>query len=229
MSNTQNNTFVSTTSNITNWSSIDWKKAEKYVDKIQKRIYRAESEGDYRKVRDLQRLLGRSAYVQLLAIRRVTQTNKGKRTAGIDGFRALSDKQRMDLFYKIRNRNINLHKPKPALRKYIEKKNGKMRPLSIPVILDRIYQEILRMALEPQWEFRFEPTSYGFRPKRSIHDAAERIFNSFIIFSYSSFILSTALFIHSRDELALHCIFPILISYSSSNFEKEIPNSFIFS
>ena len=151
MSNTQNNTFVSTTSNITNWSSIDWKKAEKYVDKIQKRRYRAESEGDYRKVRDLQRLLGRSAYVQLLAIRRVTQTNKGKRTAGIDGFRALSDKQRMDLFYKIRNRNINLHKPKPALRKYIEKKNGKMRPLSIPVIMDRIYQEILRMVLEPQW------------------------------------------------------------------------------
>lgn len=50
MSNTQNNTFVSTTSNITNWSSIDWKKAEKYVDKIQKRIYRAESEGDYRKI-----------------------------------------------------------------------------------------------------------------------------------------------------------------------------------
>ena len=46
MSNTQNNTFVSTTSNITNWSSIDWKKAEKYVDKIQKRIYRAESEVD---------------------------------------------------------------------------------------------------------------------------------------------------------------------------------------
>lgn len=132
MSNTQNNTFVSTTSNITNWSSIDWKKAEKYVDKIQKRIYRAESEGDYRKVRDLQRLLGRSAYVQLLAIRRVTQTNKGKRTAGIDGFRALSDKQRMDLFYKIRNRNINLHKPKPALRKYIEKTNGKNASVKYP-------------------------------------------------------------------------------------------------
>lgn len=50
MRNTQKDTFVSTTSNITNWSSIDWKKAEKYVDKIQKRIYRAESEGDYRKV-----------------------------------------------------------------------------------------------------------------------------------------------------------------------------------
>ena len=177
MRNTQKDTFVSTTSNITNWSSIDWKKAEKYVDKIQKRIYRAESEGDYRKVRDLQRLLGRSAYAQLLAIKRVTQTNKGKRTAGIDGFRALTDKKRMELFYKIRNRNINLHKPKPALRKYIRKKNGKMRPLSIPVILDRIYQEILRMVLEPQWEVRFEPTSYGFRPKRGIHDAAERIFN----------------------------------------------------
>lgn len=177
MSNTQNDNFVSAISNIVDWSSINWKKTEKHVDKIQKRIYRAESEGDYRKVRKLQRLLGRSADAQLLAIRRVTQINKGKRTAGIDGFRALTDKKRMELFYKIRNRNINLHKPKPAFRKYIEKKNGKLRPLSIPVILDRIYQEILRMALEPQGEFRFEPTSYGFRPKRRIHDAAERIFN----------------------------------------------------
>jgi RNA-directed DNA polymerase len=73
MSNTQNNTFVSTTSNITNWSSIDWKKAEKYVDKIQKRIYRAESEGDYRKVRDLQRLLGRSAYLTIVHTTLVNQ------------------------------------------------------------------------------------------------------------------------------------------------------------
>jgi RNA-directed DNA polymerase len=55
--------------------------------------------------------------------------------------------------------NIKLHAPKPTYRKYIEKKNGKLRSLGIPVIKDRIYQEIIRMALEPQVEVNFEPTS----------------------------------------------------------------------
>ena len=72
--------------------------------------------------------------------------------------------------------NINLYKPKPAYRIHIPKKNNKTRPLSIPVIIDRVYQELHRMALEPQWEFKFEPISYGFRPKRRAHDAMERIF-----------------------------------------------------
>ena len=44
--------------------------------------------------------------------------------------------------------------------------------------MDRVYQEIIRLVLEPQWEFRFEPTSYGFRPRRGVHDAVERIFNN---------------------------------------------------
>lgn len=71
--------------------------------------------------------------------------------------------------------NIKFHNPKPAYRKYIRKKNGKLRSLGIPVIVDRIYQDIIRMALEPQFEAYFEPTSYGFRPKRCSHDAARRI------------------------------------------------------
>ena len=177
MSYAQNRrSFESTTSYATLWSNTDWNKTRKYVDKQQRRIYRAESNNDKRKVRDLQRMLVRSSAALKLAIKRVTQINKGKKTPGLDGFRAVNDKQRGELFVKMRNMNINLHKPKPAYRIHIPKKNNKTRPLSIPVIIDRVYQELLRMALEPQWEFKFEPISYGFRPKRRAHDAMERIF-----------------------------------------------------
>ena len=172
--NSQN--FESTASYATCWSDIDWKKTQKYVDKQRFRIFRAEHESNNRKVRNLQRMLVRSSSALLIAIKRVTQTNKGKRTPGLDGFRVLNDKQRWELFIKMKSLNINLHKPKPANRIYIPKKNGKTRSLGIPTIIDRIYQELLRMVLEPQWECRFEPTSYGFRPGRRPHDAIERIF-----------------------------------------------------
>jgi len=162
----------------TDWNSIYWKKVYKYVDKLQKRIYHAESMKNSRKVRNLQRMLINSKAVLLLAIRRVTQMNKGKRTSGIDGFRALTNKSRSELFDTMKNMNIKLHNPKPAYRKYIKKKNGKYRSLGIPVIKDRIYQEIIRMALEPQAEVNFEPTSYGFRPRRGCHDAASRIMHN---------------------------------------------------
>ena len=179
MRNTHNNDCESTTPYVTDWSCVKWNKVEKYVSKLQKRIFRAEREGDSHKVRDLQRMLVYSDSALLMAIKKVTQTNKGKRTPGIDGFRALTDKKRGELFDSMKNMNIKKHKPKPAFRMYIPKKNGKMRSLGIPIIKDRIYQEILRMALEPQAEAYFEPTSYGFRPKRGVFDAAERIFNNF--------------------------------------------------
>jgi len=159
----------------TDWTVINWYKVTKYVDKLQKRIYRAESENNSRKVKNLQRMLIYSNAALLLAIMKVTQKNKGKRTPGIDGFRALSDKKRGELFDTMKTMKIRLHTPKPAYRKYIRKKNGKLRSLGIPVIIDRIYQEIIRMALEPQAEVNFEPISYGFRPKRGCHDAITRI------------------------------------------------------
>ena len=176
MRNAHINLYESTTPDTTDWLSIEWKKVEKYVDKQQKRIYSAEKEGYSHKVRNIQRMLMNSKAVVLLAVRRVTQINKGKHTPGIDGIVVLTNKERGKLVDKIMSRKIKRHKPKPAYRKYIKKKSGKLRPLGIPAIIDRVYQEIVRILLEPQAEAQFEPTSYGFRPKRSVHDAIERIF-----------------------------------------------------
>jgi RNA-directed DNA polymerase len=156
MKNSQNKNFEeSTISDTTDWNAIKWHKVEKYVDKLQKRIYHAESENNSRQVRNLQRILIHSNATLLLAIKKVTQINKGKQTPGIDGFRALNDKKRGELFDTMKNMNIKLHSPKPAYRMYIKKKNGKLRSLGIPAITDRIYQEIIRMALEPQFEVNF--------------------------------------------------------------------------
>jgi len=176
MINSDNNTFSEPAHPFTtDWNAINWHKIEKYVNNLQQRIYRAESLKDYRRVKKLQRLCLNSKAVLLLAIRKVTQLNNGRNTPGIDGFKAISTEERAKLFDVMKNMNIKLHKPKPAYRKYIKKKNGKFRSLGIPVIVDRIYQEIIRIALEPQAEVNFESVSYGFRPKRSAHDAVSRI------------------------------------------------------
>jgi RNA-directed DNA polymerase len=159
-------------------SYTNWKAVQMYVTKLRQRIYRAEQLQQQRKVRKLQRLLMRSEANQLLlSIRRVTQQNKGKRTAGVDEHTALSRRERNLLYEQLKKLNTLQHRPKPAKRIYIVKKNGKLRPLGIPTIKDRVYQNIVRNALEPQWEARFEAISYGFRPKRSTHDAIRSIFN----------------------------------------------------
>lgn len=141
-------------------------------------LYHAESLNNSRKVRERQRMLANSEATLIVAINRVTKINKGKRTPGIDGFRALTDDKRAEIFDIMKTMNINLHNPKPTHRMYIKKKNGKFRSLGIPVIMDRIYQEIIRLVLEPQAEVSFEPISYGFRRGRSCHDAASRIMSN---------------------------------------------------
>lgn len=170
-------TASSQTHELTSWREIDWKKIERYVFRLQQRIYRAESLGQKRKVKQLQRLLMRSRANLLLAIKKVTVVNKGKRTAGVDGFKVVEESQRVKLYNMMKDYSIYCHNPKPAKRTYIPKKNKKLRPLGIPTIKDRVYQQIAKTALEPQWEARFESISYGFRPKRSCHDAISAIFN----------------------------------------------------
>ncbi|MGN7403442.1 group II intron reverse transcriptase/maturase [Cytobacillus praedii] len=162
---------------LTNWKDVNWHKISKYVMRLQQRIYRAECKGNKRQVRELQRLLMRSQAALLLSIRRATQLNKGKRTAGVDGYTALTPKKRVTLYNNMRKYNLASHNPPPVKRHYIPKKNKRLRPLGIPTIKDRVYQNIVKLALEPQWETRFESTSYGFRPKRSTHDAISDIFN----------------------------------------------------
>lgn len=159
-----------------NWELINWRKIYAYVKKLRQRIFRAEQLGQKRKTRKLQRLMIKSKANLLLSIKRVTQINKGKQTAGIDGQTVLKSEDRIKLFNLLGKYNIKYIRPRPAKRVYIPKKNGKMRPLGIPIIKDRIFQNIVKNALEPQWEAKFEPSAYGFRPKRSVQDAMVNLF-----------------------------------------------------
>lgn len=168
---------VSAVSPRIEWKTINWKEVIEYVKKLRQRIFRAEQLRQHRKVRKLQRLMMRSKANLLLSIRKVTQENKGKRTAGVDGYKAMTPTDREALYSKMYYQNLKSVKVKPVRRTYIQKKNStKLRPLGIPIIKDRIYQNIVKNALEPQWEAKFEPNSYGFRPKRSTHDAIQNLY-----------------------------------------------------
>ena len=165
------NTSVKTT---VEWNTINWKQLERRVYKIQKRIYQASARGDVKVVRGLQKLLMKSWSAKALATRRVTQDNQGKKTSGVDGVKALSPKERLELVDEL---NLG-SKPKPTRRVWIDKPGrDENRPLGIPTY-DRALQGLAKLVLEPEWEAKFEPNSYGFRPGRSCHDAIASIFNS---------------------------------------------------
>jgi len=158
------------------WNTIDWRKVNVEVFKLQKRIYRASSCGNTETVHRLQKLLLKSRSAVFSAVRRVAQENKGKHTAGIDGLSSLKEKERLELVEKILQNPYDT-RVKPLRRVWIPKPGkDEKRPLGIPAIEDRARQALVKMALEPEWEAKFEPNSYGFRPARSCHDAIEAIY-----------------------------------------------------
>jgi RNA-directed DNA polymerase len=130
------------------WSGIDWATCERLVRRLQERIFRA--------------------------IRRVTQENKGRTTPGVDGETYLTPQARWEWSQR-ESFSLRNYRPRPAKRRYIPKGSGGQRPLGIPTMKDRVMQAIVKQALEPEWEARFEPNSYGFRPGRRCQDAVEQI------------------------------------------------------
>jgi RNA-directed DNA polymerase len=158
----------------TDWNASNWRKVHRTVRNLRQRIFRAAQEGDLNKVRSLQKLMLKSYSNRLVSVRRVAQINAGKNTAGVDKLviKTPAARGRMVDFLA----HFTLWKAKPARRVYIPKANNKLRPLGIPVVVDRCLQAMVKNALEPAWEAKFEGTSYGFRPGRSCHDAIEKIF-----------------------------------------------------
>jgi len=159
----------------TDWNAINWRKANRTVRHLRQRIFRAAQEGNLNKVRSLQKLMLKSYSNRLVSVRRVTQINAGKDTPGVDKLVIKTPAARGNMVDSFAH--YSLWKAKPARRVYIPKASGsKLRPLGIPVVIDRCLQAMVKNALEPAWEARFEGISYGFRPGRSCHDAIGKIY-----------------------------------------------------
>jgi RNA-directed DNA polymerase len=155
------------------WNAVDWRAAEDRVRRLRQRIFAASQAGDHKRVRSLQKLMLRSRSNALVSVRQVTERNAGRLTSGVDGRIAVSAADKERLAAEIQRPPERV---RPVRRVFIPKANGKLRPLGIPVIADRARQAAVRNALEPEWEARFEPRSYGFRPGRGCHDAIEAIY-----------------------------------------------------
>jgi RNA-directed DNA polymerase len=152
------------------WDTIVWPVHEENVRRLRQRIFKATKAQDLATVRNLQRMMLRSWSNTLISVRQVTQRNAGRGAPGVDGQVALTSRARMDLAVQV-HRTGRSFQPLPVRRVYIPKANGKQRPLGIPAIADRAHQARCRNALEPEWEARFAPRTYGFRPGRSCQDA----------------------------------------------------------
>lgn len=165
---------VNVTERTTDWNNVNWRDCNRIVKNLRQRIFKATQDGKLRKVRSLQKLMMRSYSNIVLSVRKITQINRGRKTPGVDKLVIKTPVARGILVEALTK--FIPWKPLPAKRVYIQKSNGKKRPLSIPSIIDRCLQAIVKNALEPAWESKFEGTSYGFRPGRSTHNAIAKVF-----------------------------------------------------
>ena len=170
----QSNRTVNGAERHSNWNAVNWRRANQSVRNLRQRIFRATAKGDLKKVRSLQKLMLRSHSNLVVSVRKVTQVNAGKNTPGVDKVVVKTPEARDELIKELST--LVCWRAKPARRIYIPKANGKLRPLGIPVIKDRCLQAMVKNALEPEWEAKFESISYGFRPGRSCHDAIAKIY-----------------------------------------------------
>ena len=157
------------------WKSIDWKKAENEVNRLQVRIAKATQAQKWNTVKRFQYLLTHSYYAKALAVRKVT-TNKGKNTSGVDKELWTTTASKMRAVLSLTDKN---YKAKPLRRVFIEKKGKKAkRPLGIPCMYDRAMQALYALALDPVSEVTADTKSFGFRKNRCCQDACEYIFTA---------------------------------------------------
>ena len=157
-------------------NGLPWRSLEQQVVRMQKQIAQASLHGGRQAVYDLQQRLMESEAARLLAVRRAAEENQGKDTAGIDGVKSLGPKERLTMAAVISPRNWGYQPPMPVRRVWVPKQGAtERRPLAILTMIDRCKQALVKLALEPEWEVRFEAHSYGFRPGRGAHDAIAAI------------------------------------------------------
>ena len=151
------------------WHSIDWKKVQRTVRRLQVRIVKAVREGKWHKVKALVYLLTHSFSGRALAILRVVN-NAGAKTPGVDGV-TWSAEDCGTAFTLLRRRG---YRPQPLRRVYIPKSDGRKRPLGIPTMIDRAQQALYLLGLDPIAESQADGHSYGFRLERCCADAIEQ-------------------------------------------------------